>query len=90
MKWRNTVSRYLKLIRQAIAQYRERESPFSGGVEMGGSYFGARTVRGKLGCESRGKTSPSTFYLHLKEYELRFNYQDVDLYRLLLKITRLC
>jgi hypothetical protein len=46
----NTVSRYLKLIQQAIAQYHKRELPFSGGVELGESYFGAHTVRGKLGC----------------------------------------
>jgi transposase len=32
--------------------------------------------------------SPSTFYLHLKECEWRFNHQDEDLYQLLLKITR--
>lgn len=30
----------------------------------------------------------STFYLHLKECEGRFNHRDEDLYRLLLKITR--
>lgn len=30
----------------------------------------------------------STFYLHLKECELRFNYRGEDLYRLLLKIFR--
>jgi transposase len=32
--------------------------------------------------------SPSTFYLHLKECEFRFNHRDEDLYQLLLKITR--
>ena len=32
--------------------------------------------------------SPSTFYLHLKECEWRFNHRDEDLYHLLLKITR--
>jgi transposase-like protein len=30
----------------------------------------------------------STFYLHLKECEFRFNHRDEDLYHLLLKITR--
>jgi transposase len=30
----------------------------------------------------------STFYLHLKECEFRFNYRDEDLYRLLLKMVR--
>lgn len=180
---RNTVNRYLRLIRQAVALYCERESPFSGDVELDESYFGARRVRGKRGRGARGKTivfgvykrngrvyteiipnckkasiqaiiqgrvelsatihtdgfrsydgivhmgykkhyrirhdrdefvrgtahingiegfwglaktrlvkfkgmSPSTFYLHLKECEFRFNYRDQDLYQLLLKITR--
>jgi transposase len=31
--------------------------------------------------------SRSTFYLHLKECEWRFNHRDQDLYQLLLKIT---
>jgi transposase len=180
---RNTVNRYLTLIRQAVAEYCQRESPFSGEVELDESYFGARRVRGKRGRGARGKTivfgiykrngrvytevvpnckkaslqaiirgkvdlassvhtdgfraydgivhmgyqkhyrvqhgkdefvrgnayingiegfwgiaktrlvkfkgmSRSTFYLHLKECEFRFNHRDEDLYRLLLKITR--
>jgi len=180
---RNTVNRYLTLIRQAVAAYCERESPFSGDVELDESYFGARRVRGKRGRGARGKTivfgiykrngrvyteivpnckkaniqaiirgkvdlastihtdgfrsydgivhmgyqkhyrvqhgrdefargnshingiegfwgmaktrlvkfkgmSRSTFYLHLKECEFRFNHRDEDLYQLLLKITR--
>ena len=180
---RNTVNRYLTLIRQAVAEHCERESPFSGDVELDESYFGARRVRGKRGRGARGKTivfgiykrngrvyteimpnckkaniqaiirgkvelastihtdgfrsydgivdmgyqkhyrvrhdrdefvrgtahingiegfwgmaktrlvkfkgmSRSTFYLHLKECEFRFNHRDEDLYQLLLKITR--
>ena len=180
---RNTVNRYLTLIRQAIARHCEQDSPFSGEVELDESYFGARRVRGKRGRGARGKTivfgvykrngrvyteiipdckkaniqaiirgkveltatihtdgfrsyegivhmgykkhyrirhdrdefvrgtthingiegfwglaktrlvkfkgmRPSTFYLHLKECEFRFNHRDEDLYRLLLKITR--
>jgi transposase len=180
---RNTVNRYLTLIRQAIAEHCQRESPFSGNVELDESYFGARRVRGKRGRGARGKTivfgiykrngrvytevvpnckkssiqaiirgkvalastihtdgfrsydgivhmgyqkhyrvqhgkdefvrgtahingiegfwgmaktrlvkfkgmRRSTFYLHLKECEWRFNHRDEDLYRLLLKITR--
>src|SRR5438270_6648583 len=53
---RNTVNRYLTLIRQAVAQYCERESPFSGDVELDESYFGARRVRGKRGRGASGKT----------------------------------
>lgn len=180
---RNTVNRYLRLMRQTVAAYCERESPFSGEVELDESYFGARRVRGKRGRGARGKTivfgiykrngrvfteivpnctkaqlqaiirgrvelsatihtdgfraydgivhmgyrrhyrvhhhrdefvrgnshingiegfwgiaktrlvkfkgmSRSTFYLHLKECEFRFNHRDEDLYQLLLKITR--
>jgi transposase-like protein len=181
---RNTVNRYLRLIRQSVAEHCQRESPFSGDVELDESYFGARRIRGKRGRGARGKTivfgvykrngrvyteiipnckkasiqaiirgkvelsatlhtdgfrsydgivhmgyqkhyrvhhnrdefvrghahingiegfwglaktrlvkfkgmSPSTFYLHLKECEFRFNHRDEDLYHLLLKITRL-
>ena len=180
---RNTVNRYLRLIRQAIAAHCQRESPFSGEVELDESYFGARRVRGKRGRGAGGKTivfgiykrngrvyteivpnckkaslqaiirgkvelattihtdgfrsydgivhmgyqkhyrvrhdrdefahgtnhingiegfwgiaktrlvkfkgmRRSTFYLHLKECEFRFNHRDEDLYHLLLKITR--
>jgi len=53
---RNTVDRYLTLIRHAIAQHCQRESPFSGEVELDESYFGARRVRGKRGRGARGKT----------------------------------
>src|SRR5918997_3979140 len=53
---RNTVNRYLTLIRQAVAAHCERESPFSGEVELDESYFGARRVRGERGRGARGKT----------------------------------
>lgn len=53
---RNTVNRYLTLIRQAVAQRCEREPPFSRGVELDESYFGARRVRGKRGRGALGKT----------------------------------
>ncbi len=180
---RNTVNRYLTLIRQTIAAHCQRESPFSGDVELDESYFGACRGRGKRGRGARGKTivfgiykrngkvyaeiipnckkssiqaiirghvdltstihtdgfrsydgivhmgykkhyrvqhgqdefvrgnsyingiegfwgiaktrlvkfkgmSRSTFYLHLKECEFRFDHRDEDLYQLLLKITR--
>jgi transposase-like protein len=53
---RNTINRYLTLIRQAVAEHCQRESPFSGDVELDESYFGARRVRGKRGREPRDKT----------------------------------
>src|ERR1043165_7288497 len=53
---RNTANRYLRLLRQAVAEHCERESPFSGDVESDKSYFGVRRVRGKRGRGARGKT----------------------------------
>jgi len=53
---RNTVNRYLTLIRQAIASYCESESPFAGEIELDESYFGAKRVRGKRGRGAYGKT----------------------------------
>jgi len=53
---RNTVNRYLTLIRQSIAGFCEQESPFSGTVELDESYFGSRYVRGKRGRGALGKT----------------------------------
>jgi len=53
---RNTVNRYLTLIRQSIARFCEQESPFSGTVELDESYFGARYTRGKRGRGALGKT----------------------------------
>ena len=32
--------------------------------------------------------SKSTFYLHLKECQFRFNYRDQDLYQLLIKMIK--
>jgi transposase-like protein len=46
---------YLK-IRLRLAQDCQRESPFSGEVEVDESYFGARPVKGKRGRGAAGKT----------------------------------
>lgn len=55
---RNTVNRYLRLIRRRIAEFCEAESPFSaeGEGEVDESYFGPRRVRGKRGRGAFGKT----------------------------------
>jgi transposase-like protein len=53
---RNTVNRYLTLIRQSIAQFCEHESPLSGEIELDESYLGSRYVRGKRGRGALGKT----------------------------------
>ena len=51
------------------------------GIEGFWGYAKTRLVR------FRGM-SPSTFYLHLKECEFRFNHRGHDLYRLMMKILR--
>jgi len=53
---RNTVNRYLFLIRQRIAEVCEQESPVRGEIEVDESYFGARRVKGKRGRGAYGKT----------------------------------
>jgi len=53
---RNTVNRYLTLIRQSVARFCEQESPLSGDVELDESYFGSRYIRGKRGRGALGKT----------------------------------
>lgn len=180
---RNTINKYLRLIRERIAEECELESPFSGEIEVDESFFGARRTKGKRGRGASGKTivfglfkrngkvytriipncsratlqavirgkvdfestihsdgwrgynglvdlgykkhyrvqhgddefanesshingienfwgiakmrlakfrgmSKSTFYLHLKECEFRFNHRGKNLYKLLLKITK--
>ncbi len=53
---RNTVTRYIRLIRERIVELCNRSSPFSGEVEVDESYFGARRIKGKCGRGAGGKT----------------------------------
>jgi len=53
---RNTINRYLPEIRKRIAQFCDKQSPFSGEVEVDESFFGARRVKGKRGRGAFGKT----------------------------------
>ena len=53
---RNTINRYLKLIRERIVRICQNDSPFSGEIEVDESYFGATRVRGKRGRGALGKT----------------------------------
>ena len=53
---RNTINRYVKAIREKIVDFCEKESPFSGEIEVDESYFGARRVKGKRGRGAAGKT----------------------------------
>ena len=53
---RNTVNRYLSLIRKRIAQFCELQSPFNGEIEVDESYFGGKRIKGKRGRGARGKT----------------------------------
>lgn len=52
---RNTVNRYLTLIRSLIADFCEAESPFSGKVQCDESYFGSRYRKGKRGRGAENK-----------------------------------
>jgi transposase-like protein len=54
---RNTINRYLRGIRERIAEYCELQSPFSGEIEVDESYFGARRITGKRGRGAYGKTA---------------------------------
>ena len=53
---RNTVNRYLRLLRKRIAEFCERESPFHGEVEVDEAYFGGKRIKGKRGRGASGKT----------------------------------
>jgi transposase-like protein len=53
---RNTVNRFLRAIRQRLAEFCEQQSPFSGEIEVDESYFGARRIKGKRGRGAYGKT----------------------------------
>jgi len=53
---RVTINRYLKLLREKIAEHCEKQSPFSGEIEVDESYFGARRVKGKRGRGAGSKT----------------------------------
>lgn len=53
---RNTVNRYLALIRNRIADFCDKQSPFKGEIEVDESYFGAKRVKGKRGRGAYKKT----------------------------------
>ena len=53
---RNTINKYLLLIREVIALECEQESPFSGEVEVDESFFEVRRTKGKRGRGASGKT----------------------------------
>ena len=53
---RNTINRYLRLLRERIAEYCEREFPLQGEIEVDESYFGPKLVKGKRGRGTDKKT----------------------------------
>ena len=53
---RNPGNRYLRLIRERIAQFWERESPFAGAIEVDEACFGTRRIKEKRGRGAYGKT----------------------------------
>ena len=56
---RNSVNRYLHVIREHIAEFYETQSPFSGEIEINKSFFGARRIKGKRGRGAPAKLPPS-------------------------------
>lgn len=64
---RNTVNRYVRVIRARIAEFCETQSPFGGEVEVDESYFGARRIKGKRGRGAYGKTISLEYTLTLKD-----------------------
>jgi transposase len=59
---RNTVNRYLRLIRDRIVWHCEEQRPLFGVVEVDESWFGARRVKGKRGRGAYGKTTVFGIY----------------------------
>ncbi len=59
---RNTVNRYLRLIRERILDECERHRKLFGVVEVDESLFGARRVKGKRGRGAYGKTTVFGIY----------------------------
>ncbi len=53
---RNTVNRFIKLIRLRIAEHCEKSSPFKGEIEADESYFGPKRTKGKRGRGAGSKT----------------------------------
>ena len=53
---RNTVNRYLTLIRTRIAEFCEQQSPVQGEIEVDESYFGGKRIKGKRGRGAYRKT----------------------------------
>jgi hypothetical protein len=53
---RNTVNRYLTLIRERITEHCETQSPFKGEIEVDESYFGGKRIKGKRGRGAYKKT----------------------------------
>jgi len=59
---RNTVNRYLRLIRGRIVEFCEEQRALFGVVEVDESLFGARRVKGKRGRGAYGKTTVFGIY----------------------------
>ena len=53
---RQSINKYLNAMRLRIVEFCEKESPFSGEIEVDESYFGAKRVKGKRGRGAAGKT----------------------------------
>ena len=56
---RNSVNRYLHVIRKPIAEFYKTQSPFSGEIEINKSFLGARRIKEKRGRGAPAKLSSS-------------------------------
>ena len=50
------MNRFLRAIRERLAEFCEQQSPFSREIEVDESFFGARRIKGKRGRGAYGKT----------------------------------
>ena len=71
---RNTVNRYLLILRKRIAEYCEQDSPFKGEIEVDESYFGAKRIKGKRGRGAGAKT-PVFGILNVMEKYIQKSFQ---------------
>jgi len=85
---RNSINRYLHLLRERMARLCEQAAPMSGEFARGEAHING--IEGFWGyaksrlAKFRGMRQ-RTFYLHLKECEFRFNHRHEKMHEILLE-----
>ena len=77
---RNTVNRYLTLIRKRIAEFCEKTSPVQGEIEVDESYFGGKRIKGKRGRGAYKKTP--VFGIVITSYSIHYTKLYEHIYRM--------